>query len=388
MSRHFLDSEYTFGKENHQENPFHASCEGILGKEVYSLEDDTDGLPLPEDTFLVTPPEEIAVVMPTGALDASDPITAHQCESIDAIVNSLHLAQEDHRGLSMEEFVALDEKGFLATSRHFADPDTSAQIYAVEALDDHQSKLITDETQNVAEELIKHLVGTSISTLDDKWFSIDKNLKFRIGEISKLTALKDYANVKTHYKEEEAVKVAEGVLDGAKLIGKLLLELNAQHLLKEGTDKALEAVNKDLEKFTKDYADYFFIDHMEITKDGSAKFTHIHFDHKVGGSIYSPDGKAPSALGWKNDTIHDFVSNLTKTEKLLETSLGNLGELAKDAEKLPDDILKQDTKEGIHRKAEVLMFIQAVLSCISYILGRVVDWGGNWCKECAFRLYH
>ena len=72
----------------------------------------------------------------------------------------------------------------------------------------------------------------------------------------------------------------------------------------------------------------------------------------------------------------------------MQTTLNSLRGLARDEKALPTAIMEEKGTEDISKNAEVTMFVQAVLSCVSYILGRVVDWGGNWCKECAFRLYH
>ena len=380
MSRHFLDTQIrrSRSKKSGLQVP------GWSQQPSYESWDEWEDFP--EDMTPVISAEDWDKVMPTGTLDPDDDLTLYYTQGIEELSVILRDAQHEDRGLCLEEFAYLEDKGWLAVDGELSNERFLDQLYSLEALDEKQSHVVTDKTVDVLKNMVSTLVGSSISNLDDKWFEIDKNLEHRVNEISKLTTLKP--DFKTHYLEKGARKVSDGVKDGAVLISELMRRLDWKELLEKGTDKPLEEINAHLQKFVKAYADVFYIDDMSIEKSGSVTFVHHHRDKNVNISLYADNGEDPSKAGWTSDSLKVFQTDLKKALSILQTTLNSLRGLARDEKALPNAIMEEKGTEDISKNAEVTMFVQAVLSCVSYILGRVVDWGGNWCKECAFRLYH
>ena len=190
MSGHFLDTQMR------RSRPKKSGLQAPSWSQQPSYENWDEWEVWPEDLTPVIAAEDWDKVMPTGTLDPDDDLTVYYTQGIEELSVILRDVHHEDRGLCLEEFAYLEDKGWLAVDGELSNENFLDRLYSLEALDDKQSHVVTDKTVDVLKNMVSTLVGSSISNLDDKWFEIDKNLEHRVNEISKLTTLKP--DFKTH----------------------------------------------------------------------------------------------------------------------------------------------------------------------------------------------
>ena len=409
MSRHFLDDEFLkvvpvaqpggFGLEDlsgltpSQAQVVQAVLAAPVDADIDLDDDDDDDDVEIVETDPVVPPEEAVVVCPPPSLNAS---TEYWRESVQAIEHLTHIVNEAfaHDYISIEELAFADSKGYFyapglptpLTDKRWLERN----IFCHEELTPHQVSLVTDKTHEVHTAQTEEFSQVVFDNLMEQWTSVKASMTRRLAEMSKRTVLK--AGFKSHYKEEGAQKVAQGVYAGAVLIGNLVAMITqTPKLLGEGVDHSLQEINKMLANFANTYQDVFFINKMEVRHTGNVIF-YTYAEHNEIGmrkDLFSHDGETLHQLGWTDGSVTTMTKQIQKAFELLDGHIFKIiNHVADDATSLTGKIIDPTSPEEFLRRTQTLMYIIALMSAASYLLYQVVNFGTAWCEECSYKLYN